>query len=140
MLEFTATLDYAHPAIVNKYRNKVIIRYDLPEFRNDRFSKDVTLVYSDFDLEDRIIQALVLSQYKQEVAAKHRLNLKPVILFKAQRTIAQSQENKETFHKIIDGLTAKRVAVSVNRIFPSFNAPFDSLTITRSAMSNWRNA
>ncbi|MEK7439582.1 MAG: DEAD/DEAH box helicase family protein [Chloroflexota bacterium] len=110
LLEFTATLDYAHPAIVNKYRNKVIIRYDLPEFRNDRFSKDVTLVYSDFDLEDRIIQALVLSQYKQEVAAKHRLNLKPVILFKAQRTIAQSQENKETFHKIIDGLTAKRVA------------------------------
>jgi len=33
-----------------------------------------------------------------------------VILFKAQRTIVQSQENKAEFHKLIDGLTAKRIA------------------------------
>jgi len=77
LLEFTATHDYINPAMVNKYRNKVIFRYDLPEFRNDRFSKDVTLVYSDFDLNERILQALILSQYKQEVAAKYRINLKP---------------------------------------------------------------
>ena len=37
---------------------------------------------------------------------KNGINLKPVILFKAQRTIAQSQENKENFHKLIDELTA----------------------------------
>lgn len=110
LLEFTATHDFATPAMVNKYRNKVIFRYDLPEFRNDRFSKDVTLVYSDFDLDERIIQTLILSQYKQEVAAKYRINLKPVILFKAQRTIAQSQENKANFHKIIERLNAKQIA------------------------------
>jgi len=110
LLEFTATHDYINPAMVNKYRNKVIYRYDLPEFRNDRFSKDVTLVYSDFDLDERIIQALILSQYKQEVAAKYRINLKPVLLFKAQRTIAQSQENKANFHKIIDTLDGKKIA------------------------------
>jgi type III restriction enzyme len=109
LLEFTATHDFATPSMVNKYRNKVIFRYDLPEFRNDRFSKDVTLVYSDFDLDERIIQALILSQYKQEVAAKYRINLKPVILFKAQRTIAQSQENKANFHKIIERLNAKQI-------------------------------
>src|SRR6266536_3319216 len=89
LLEFTATHDFTHPGMVEKYRNKVIFRYDLPEFRNDKFSKDVTLVYSDFDLDERIIQALILSQYKQEVSAKYRINLKPVILFKAQRTIEQ---------------------------------------------------
>lgn len=110
LLEFTATHDYINPAMVNKYRNKVIFRYDLPEFRNDRFSKDVTLVYSDFDLDERIIQALILSQYKREVAAKYRINLKPVILFKAQKTIAQSQENKANFHKIIEKLNAKQIA------------------------------
>jgi len=110
LLEFTATHDFATPAMVNKYRNKVIVRYDLPEFCNDRFSKDVTLVFSDFDLDERILQALILSQYKQEVAAKHRINLKPVLLFKAQKTIAQSQENKANFHKIIDGLNAKQIA------------------------------
>jgi len=82
----------------------------LPEFRNDRFSKDVTLVYSDFNLDERIIQAFILSQYKREVAAKYRINLKPVILFKAQKTIAQSQENKANFHKVIEKLSAKQIA------------------------------
>jgi type III restriction enzyme len=110
LLEFTATHDFTHPAMVEKYRNKVIFRYDLPEFRNDKFSKDVTLVYSDFDLDERITQALILSQYKQEVAAKYRINLKPVLLFKAQKTIAQSQENKANFHKIIEKLNAKQIA------------------------------
>jgi len=110
LLEFTATHDYATPAMVNKYRNKVIIRYDLLQFRNDRFSKDVVIVQSDFDQRERILQALILNQYKQAVAAKYRINLKPVILFKAQRTIAQSQENKAEFHKLIDGLTAKQIA------------------------------
>ncbi|OGW16854.1 MAG: type III deoxyribonuclease [Nitrospinae bacterium RIFCSPLOWO2_12_FULL_45_22] len=110
LLEFTATHDYATPAMVEKYRNKVIIRYDLLQFRNDRFSKDVVIVQSDFDQRERLLQALVLSQYKQQVAAKYRINLKPVILFKAQRTIAQSQENKAEFHKLIDALTAKHIA------------------------------
>lgn len=110
LLEFTATHDFATPAMVSKYRNKVIIRYDLPEFRNDRFSKDVTLIYSDFDLDERILQSLILSQYKQEVAAKQRINLKPVILFKAQKTIAQSQENKTNFHKIIGHLNTRQIA------------------------------
>jgi len=110
LLEFTATHDYGTPAMVEKYRNKVIIRYDLLQFRNDRYSKDVVIVQSDFDQRERILQALILSQYKQEVAAKYRINLKPVILFKAQRTIAQSQENKAEFHELIDGLTAKHIA------------------------------
>ena len=109
LLEFTATHDYETPAMVKKYRNKVLYRYDLLQFRNDRFSKDVVIVQSDFDLNERILQALILSQYKQEVAAKYQINLKPVILFKAQRTIAQSQENKANFHTLVYGLTADHI-------------------------------
>ena len=109
LLEFTATHDYETPAIVDKYRNKVIYRYDLVNFRNDRFSKDVVLVHSDLDPHSRILQALLLNQYKEEVAADNGINLKPVILFKAQRTIAQSQENKANFHKLIDELTADQI-------------------------------
>ena len=109
LLEFTATHDYATPAMVEKYRNKVINRYDLINFRNDKFSKEVMLVHSDLDQDSRILQALILNQYKQEVAAKNGINLKPVILFKAQRTIAQSQENKENFHRLINGLTANQI-------------------------------
>ena len=69
LLEFTATHDYESPAMVKKYRDKVLYRYDLLQFRNDRFSKDVVIVQSDFELNERILQALILSQYKQEVAA-----------------------------------------------------------------------
>jgi type III restriction enzyme len=119
LLEFTATLDYAHRNIVDKYLNKVLHRYDLKEFRNDRYSKDVYIVQSDFAEKDRIIQALTLSQYKQEVAAKHRINLKPVILFKAQRTIAQSVENKANFHKIIEDLSS----ADIERISQKSNIP-----------------
>lgn len=109
LLEFTATMEYSHPKIVDKYRNKVLFRYDLRDFRNDGFSKDVYIVQADFVEKDRIIQALILSQYKQEVAAKHRINLKPVILFKAQRTIAQSRQNKAAFHKTVENLTAEDI-------------------------------
>ena len=111
LLEFTATHDYESRAMVEKYRNKVINRYDLLQYRNDGFSKDVVIVQSDFDVDQRILQALILSQYKREVAAKceYRINLKPVILFKAQRTIPQSTENKANFHRLIDELTAEQV-------------------------------
>jgi type III restriction enzyme len=109
LLEFTATHDYETPAIVDKYRNKVIYRYDLVNFRNDRFSKEVVLVHSNLDPYSRMLQALILNQYKEQVAANNGINLKPVILFKAQRTIAQSQENKANFHKLIDELTADQI-------------------------------
>ena len=109
LLEFTATHDYETPAIVDKYRNKVIYRYDLVNFRNDRFSKDVVLVHSDLDPQSRILQALILNQYKEQVATDNGISLKPVILFKAQRTIAQSQENKANFHRLIDELTVDQI-------------------------------
>jgi type III restriction enzyme len=105
LLEFSATLDYTNSFIADKYKSKVLYRYDLRQFRNDGYSKDVYIVQADFEEKDRIIQALILSQYKQEVAAKHRINLKPVILFKAQKTIAQSKENKVNFHSLIDQLS-----------------------------------
>ena len=109
LLEFTATLDYDNLDIVDKYRNKIIYQYDLAKFRKDQFSKEVVLVHSDLDQESRILQALILNQYKQEVAAKKGINLKPVILFKAQRTIDQSRENKVNFHKLIDELTENQI-------------------------------
>ena len=119
LLEFTATLDYTHSSLVDKYRNKVLYKYDLQQFRNDGYSKDVFIVQADFEEKDRIVQALILNQYKQEVAAKHRINLKPVILFKAQKTIAQSKENKDCFHNIVENLSAE----DIGRIQDKSNLP-----------------
>ena len=109
LLEFTATHDYTNSDMIDKYQDKVLYRYDFKDFRDDRFSKDVDLVHSNLDLQDRILQALILYQYKQHVAAKYSIQLEPVILFKAQKTIPQSQENKANFHKLIDELTGDQI-------------------------------
>lgn len=104
LLEFTATFDDKTSAIVEKYRNKIIYRYDLVQFRNDKYSKDIEIVRSDFSLEDRILQAIILNHYKESVATAHSIQLKPVILFKG-KTIPESEKNKDDFHKLIDSLT-----------------------------------
>ena len=108
LLEFTATHDYEAQEMVEKYRNKVIYRYDLIEFRNDRFSKEIEIMKSGFSRRDRILQAIILNHYKQRVAAKYNIPLKPVILLKSQK-INQSHENKADFHKLIDELTGSQI-------------------------------
>ncbi|WP_347217778.1 DEAD/DEAH box helicase family protein [Chryseobacterium sp.] len=102
LLEFTATLDYESREITEKYKDKVIYKYDLAQFRTDKFSKEINLVRSLYDEQERIIQALILNLYRQELATIHHINLKPVILFKAKKTIRESEQNKENFHKLID--------------------------------------
>lgn len=106
LLEFTATMDFMNPHIAGEYRNRVIYRYDLKAFRNDGFSKDPVIFASDTDAKDRILQAIILNQYRQDMAAAYGINCKPVILFKSQKTIAQSEANKTLFHKIVERLSA----------------------------------
>jgi type III restriction enzyme len=105
LLEFTATLDYESREIVSKYKNKVVYKYDLSQFRTDKFSKEINLVRSLYDEKERILQALILNLYRQELATIHNINLKPVILFKAKKTIKESEQNKENFHQLIDNLS-----------------------------------
>jgi len=109
LLEFTATLDYEERDIVEKYRNKVIFKYDLSHFRLDGFSKEINLIRSYYEEEERIVQALILNLYRQELATDNNINLKPVILFKAKKTIKESEENKERFHKLIERLSEKHI-------------------------------
>lgn len=109
LLEFTATTDYTDGKIVGKYRNKILFKYDLSEFRKDGYSKEINLLRSQFDEKHRIIQALILNLYRQELATSHNINLKPVVLFKAKKTIAESKRNKENFHKLIENLTTRDI-------------------------------
>lgn len=109
LLEFTATMDYESKTIVEKYQDKVIFKYDLAEFRNDKYSKEINLIRSLYDEQDRIIQAIILNLYRQELATSHNINLKPVILFKAKKTIKESEQNKVNFHKLIDDFSVSMV-------------------------------
>jgi len=53
---------------------------------------------------DRILQALILSQYRLKVAEKNKITCKPVILFKAQKTVKESEENLINFNNLIKNL------------------------------------
>ncbi len=103
LLEYTATVEQ-HQNIFDKYKNKIIYQYTLKEFREDKFSKDVQIMQSDLDLMDRALQAVILSQYRRKVAEKYKIQLKPVILIKSQKTIAQSEEAEKKFKAMIKSL------------------------------------
>jgi type III restriction enzyme len=105
MLEYTATVDFSNKSVLDKYEDKIIHQYTLKEFREDNFSKDVQIIQSDLNIMDRALQAIVLSQYKRKVAEKYKIRLKPVILIKSQRTIAQSEEAEHKFKDLIKKLT-----------------------------------
>jgi len=109
LLEFTATIDNNSAELVKHYQDKVIFKYDLAEFRKDKYSKEINLIRSLYDEQDRIIQSLILNLYRQELATSNNINLKPVILFKAKKTIKESEQNKENFHKLIDDFSVAMV-------------------------------
>ncbi|MBM3455281.1 MAG: DEAD/DEAH box helicase [Bacteroidetes bacterium] len=109
LLEFTATIDTDTAELIKHYQDKVIFKYDLAEFRKDKYSKEINLIRSLYDEQERIIQALILNLYRQELATSNNINLKPVILFKAKKTIKESEQNKENFHKLIDDFSLAMV-------------------------------
>lgn len=105
LLEFTATIELDHPAVAEKYADKIIYQYDLKKFRADGYSKEVRVLPADLSPSDRALQAVVVSQYRRKVAAKHGIPLKPVILMKSAR-IADSVQHVDDFHSRIAQLTS----------------------------------
>ena len=108
MLEYTATVGLDNPAIYEKYQNKIIYEYNLKQFRQDGYSKEVKVLQADLDNIDRMLQAMILSQYRRKIAEKNRLHLKPVILFKS-KTIKESEKNAVEFHEKIRNLSVKDI-------------------------------
>lgn len=106
-LEFTATIDLHNPDIYEKYRNKIIAQYDLKQFVDDGYSKEVFRLQANNSDEDKMMNAVLLSQYRKHVA--HSLGIddfKPVILFKSN-TIKVSKETTEKFLSMMSDLTAE---------------------------------
>lgn len=106
LLEFTATVDLSHDAIRSKYADKILYDYSLRQFREDGYSKDIELRQADLPPEARMMQAMVLSQYRRKVAEAHGLHCKPVILMKS-KTIKESADNEAAFTAMVAGLTGE---------------------------------
>lgn len=83
LLEYTATAGLDNPDIAEKYEDKILFEYTLKQFRIDGFSKEVKVLQADLPPVGRALQAVIVSQYRRKVAEKHKLLLKPVVLFKA---------------------------------------------------------
>lgn len=103
LLEFTATIDLEDASIYNKYKDRIIYKYDLKKFREDGYSKDVMIYHVDSDLKSRMLQAIIISQYRKKVALRNGVYLKPVVMFKSSK-IADNKENFETFKELIKNL------------------------------------
>ena len=106
LLEFTATIDLGNEDIRKKYEDKIIYQYDLKRFRLDKYSKEIEVLEADLEPVDRALQAAVLSQYRRKIAEKHKLRLKPVLLFKS-KTIKESGENYSAFLEKIKNLSVR---------------------------------
>jgi len=109
LLEFTATIDLDDASIYRKYYNRIIYRYDLRHFRNDGFSKDVLIYHVDADINARMLQAIIISQYRKKVALKNGVLLKPVVMFKS-KTIAENKKNFEEFNNHLKNLSVSQIA------------------------------
>lgn len=108
LLEFTATADLDAQAMKDKYDDRLIYQYNLKDFRADGFSKDIELRQASLPPAERMLQAVVLSQYRRKIAEGHGIRCKPVILMKSSK-IAESKENEALFHSTIAKLDGIRI-------------------------------
>ena len=106
-LEFTATIDLHNPDIYHKYQNKIIAQYDLSKFINNGYSKQVYRLQANNSDEDKMLNAVLLSQYRKQIAQDMGIpDFKPIILFKSN-TVKASKDINARFLTMIANLTAE---------------------------------
>ncbi|WP_182417267.1 DEAD/DEAH box helicase family protein [Bartonella sp. HY038] len=109
LFEFTATIDLENKNLYDKYKNKIVYQYDLKQFMSDGYSKKVMLLEADQNDDDKMLDAVLLSQYRKLVAMDNGIkNFKPVILFKSN-LIAVSKAKQEDFIQMIEALSPNKI-------------------------------
>ncbi len=122
LLEFTATIDLTKKELFNKYENKIVYQYDLKQFMKDGFSKNVTLIRANEDDSHKMLDAVLLSQYRKLIASDYGVELKPIILFKSNQ-IKVSEESEQRFIESIEKLAEKQIKTHLERKRASLNSP-----------------
>lgn len=106
-LEFTATIDTEREDVYEKYKDKIIYKYDLSRFMNEGYSKKVFRLQANNDNMQKLLNAVLLSQYRKRIAHKlHIPDFKPVLLAKSTR-IKTSQQVKDQFLTMMDNLSTE---------------------------------
>lgn len=108
LFEFTATIDLSNSDISKRYEKHLIYKYDLKEFRLDKYSKDVLFHLVDDDIKIRMLQAIIISQYRRKIASKHGIFLKPLVMFKSKK-ISENKGNQEAFLEMLKNLSVEDI-------------------------------
>jgi type III restriction enzyme len=102
LLEFTATIPNEE-AVLKKYDDKKIVDLDLKKFVKQKYTKEVNLLYGDFDKKQKILISLLLNFTREKISQKNNFYLKPVILFKS-KLIEESRKDFLFFLNIIENI------------------------------------
>ncbi|MGW7815456.1 DEAD/DEAH box helicase family protein [Staphylococcus xylosus] len=119
LLEFTATVQLEDD-IFEKYKNRILYRYDLKEFMQQGYSKNVTLLYASEENEHKILHALLMSEYKKYIADKNHITLKPVIMFQST-SIKGSQEIHQMMLERLEQLTYEQLETVIDNGFKFYS-------------------
>ncbi|MBE9910835.1 DEAD/DEAH box helicase family protein [Enterococcus mundtii] len=115
LLEFSATIDMENPKLEEKYSDKIIYKYDLGEFMNDGYSKNVLRLQSSDNDDEKMKDALLLSQYRKLIARENGiLYFKPIIMFKSSK-IKISEQKQQEFNAIIENLSVESLTKYINQ-------------------------
>lgn len=117
MLEFTATCDIKNRNILEKYQGypgDIVFDYPLLEFRKSGYTKDLYNLQTNLPKMDKILQAMLLSQYRLKLFEKHKVgNSKPIILCKES---GQITDLDKTFDDYIDFVENVLCESNIDRI------------------------
>lgn len=109
LFEYTATLNLEDEEIYYKFKDKIVYQYNLKQFMEDGFSKRVMLLEANQDDKEKMLDAVLLSQYRKMIATDNGIDyFKPVILFKSNK-IQVSKNTQAAFENMIENLTPFQV-------------------------------
>ena len=113
LLEYTATINLNQDVLFEKYKDKIVYQYDLRRFMNDGYSKNVVLLRADEADENKMLNAILLSQYRKYIAQENDITLKPIILFKSNK-IATSLSANERLLNTVQALNVESLSHIIN--------------------------
>ena len=105
LLEFTATLP-ENAEVQEKYRDKIIAKFDLKDFLSKGYTKAINLISSTFTKKERVLHALLFAWYRHQIALKYGIaNFKPVMLFRS-KMIDESKADYLAFLNWVENVQA----------------------------------
>ncbi|MEQ7274479.1 DEAD/DEAH box helicase family protein [Enterococcus thailandicus] len=115
LLEFSATINMDDKNISQKYSDKIIYKYDLGEFMDDGYSKNVLRLQSSDNDDEKMKDAILLSQYRKLIARENGISyFKPIVMFKSSK-IKISEQKQQDFNAIIENLSIESLSKYINQ-------------------------